>query len=150
MPPALSKTVRSLLKDVIDKECSGIPLENREILLGKISHINQVTNKSRLRIPFETLGLQLSLKDLELIATRNDFLHGRIPDITGAGDKRSTNRKNKDLYYASVRFYTLLSRLILAWVGFDNYILNHAKIQEKFTRILLEEDYYLPALKKIV
>ena len=25
--------------------------------------------------------------------------------------------------------------------------LNHAKIQEKFTRILLEEDYYLPALE---
>ncbi|WP_157262896.1 hypothetical protein [Pedobacter steynii] len=24
---------------------------------------------------------------------------------------------------------------------------NHAKIQEKFTRIFLEEDYYLPALE---
>ncbi|ETZ19145.1 hypothetical protein [Pedobacter sp. V48] len=142
MTPALSKKVRQMLSEVIHSECDLIPDESREILLGKINQINQITNKSRLRVPFDELGLKLNSKDLELIATRNDFLHGRIPDITKAGESRPNERKNKDLYYASVRFYTLLSRLILAWVGHDNYVLNHAKIQEKFTRILLEEDYY--------
>jgi len=146
MNKALSKTVREKLTDVINSECKDIPEENRNILLGKINQINQVTNKSRLRIPFDELGLLLNEKDLELIATRNDFLHGRIPDLTNSGIERPDWRKNKDLFYASVRFYTLLSRLILAWVGYDNYILNHAKIQEKYTRILLEEDYYIQAL----
>ena len=144
MNPALSKKVRGVLSEVVNSMCSELPTENREILLGKINQLNQVTNKSRLRVPFDELGICLNSKDLELIATRNDFLHGRIPDITNAGDGLSTSRKNKNLYYASVRFYTLLNRLILAWVGYENYILNHAKIQEKYTRILLEEDYYLP------
>lgn len=144
MDKPLAKKVREGLNAVIKRECAHLSSENSEILLGKIKQINQVTNKSRLRVPFDELGLKLNLKDLELIGTRNDFLHGRIPDLTVAGEMRSDARKNKDLYYASVRFYTLLSRLILAWVGHDSYVLNHAKIQEKFTRILLEDEgYYL-------
>ncbi|MDB5144519.1 MAG: hypothetical protein JWQ66_3232 [Mucilaginibacter sp.] len=146
MKPALSKRVRKRLTAVINEECAGISEANRNILLGKIIHINQVTNKSRLRAPFDRMKLPLNEKDLALIETRNDFLHGRIPDLTDAGEDRPEERKNKDLYYASVRFYTLLCRLILSWVGYDNYVLNHAKIQEKFTRIPLDEDYYLRAL----
>lgn len=145
MNKALSKRVRGRLTTVINEECVHISDENREILLGKI---NQVTNKSRLRLPFDELGLFLNEKDLELIGTRNDFLHGRIPHFTKVGETRSDQRKNKDLYYASVRFYTLLSKLVLAWVGFNNYVLNHTKIQEKFTRILLDEDYYLKAFSE--
>ena len=146
MKPALSKRVRKKLTEVINVECADISEEKRNILLGKIVHINQVTNKSRLRAPFDRMELPLNGKDLALIETRNDFLHGRIPDLTEAGEDRPDERKNKDLYYASVRFYTLLCRLILSWVGYDNYVLNHAKIQERFTRILLDEDYYLKAL----
>jgi len=146
MKPALSRKVRQRLTAVINEECAGISEANRKILLGKIVHINQVTNKSRLRAPFERMKIPLNEKDDELISTRNDFLHGRIPDLTESGEDRPDTRKNKDLYYASVRFYTLLSRLILAWVGYDNYVLNHAKIQELFTRIVLKEDYYLKAL----
>lgn len=146
MKPALSRKVREKLSAVINEECKDITEEKRNILLGKIGQINQVTNRSRLRSPFDRLKIPLNERDLQLINTRNDFLHGRIPDLTEAGDDRSTERKNKDLYYAAMRFYTLLGRLILGWVGYDNYVLNHAKIQEYYTRILLDEDYYLKAL----
>jgi hypothetical protein len=146
MDKPLARKVRKELCAVIETECAHLPKENREILLGKINNINQITNKSRLRTPFDLLDIPLNAMDLELINTRNDFLHGRIPDLTGEGDDRTEERMNKDLYYASVRFYTLLSRLILAWMGYENYVLNHAKIQEKFTRIPLDEDYYLKAL----
>jgi len=145
MNKALSKKVRKKLSEIIQLECAHLPKENQDILLGKISNLNQVTNKSRLRLPFDLLGIQLNDLDLKLIDTRNDFLHGRIPDLTDAGDDRTNERRNKDLYYASVRFYTLLCRLILTWIGYDNYILNHAKIQEKFTQIYLDEEYYLKA-----
>lgn len=143
MDKGLSKIVRDRLSNVINEECSAISEENRNILLGKINQINQITNKSRLRRPFERLGIPLTESDQKLIETRNDFLHGRIPDLTNAGPDRPVERMNKDLYYSSVRFYTLLSRLILSWIGYDNYVLNHAKIQEKFTRIITNEDYYL-------
>ncbi|MDB5158399.1 MAG: hypothetical protein JWR50_3106 [Mucilaginibacter sp.] len=147
MDKSLARNVRDKLKGVINAECAHLSQENRDILIGKINNINQITNKSRLRIPFNEFKIPLSKKDLELLDTRNDFLHGRIPDLTEAGVQRSIDRKNKDLYYASVRFYTLICRLILAWVGYDNYVLNHAKIQENFTHIFLtDEEYYLATI----
>ena len=81
-------------------------------------------------------------KDLDLLNTRNDFLHGRIPDITNAGSNRSIERMDRDLYYASMRFYTLLNILILKWIGFDNYVINYPKIHESYSKIKLKEKPY--------
>jgi hypothetical protein len=120
--PSLSKKVRQGCIDVINKECAGMSEEDIKVLLGRIENINKVKNKARLR---------------------NDFLHGRTPDITGAGDERTEERADLDMYYAAMRFYTLLNRLILKWIGYDNYVLNHAKIQENATKIKLREPYYL-------
>lgn len=63
--------------------------------------------------------------------------------MTGAGEHRTEKRAGLDLYYVAMRFYTLLNRLILKWIGYDNYVLNHAKIQERATLIKLKEPYYL-------
>jgi hypothetical protein len=141
--PSLSKKVRQGCIDVINKECAGMSEEDIKVLLGRIENINQVTNKARLRRPFEQLGIKLSEADIFVLETRNDFLHGRTPDITGAGDERTEERADLDMYYAAMRFYTLLNRLILKWIGYDNYVLNHAKIQENATKIKLREPYYL-------
>ena len=141
--PALSKRVRKGCSEVIQRECEGLPEEDLKVLLGRIQHLNEVTNKSRLRQPFEQLGVLLSATDLYILSTRNDFLHGRTPDVTGAGEHRTEKRAGLDLYYVSMRFYTLLNRLILKWVGYENYVLNHAKIQENTTLIKLKEPYHL-------
>jgi hypothetical protein len=138
----MSKTVRGECTEVINKHCSTLPADDLQALKDRISHINQVTNKARLRAPFELQGISLSNEDLSILETRNDFLHGRIPDITDAGKCRPLERRNKDLFYASMRFYTLLNILILKWIGFDNYVVNHPKINEKFCEIGLKEDYY--------
>jgi len=140
---SLAKKIRSVCSEIIKKECIELPLEDLNTLLGRVERINEVTNKSRLRIPFKLLNIELSVADLDTIETRNAFLHGRIPDITGVGDKRSEKREGLDRYYASLRLYTLLNRLILKWCGYNNYIMNHAKIQEKATIIRLKEPYYL-------
>lgn len=68
------------------------------------------------------------------------FLHGRVPDLTNSGVNRTLERVNKDLYYASIRFYVLLNLLILKWVGYDNRILNKPKINEEFTEIILIDE----------
>ncbi|HEY4327987.1 MAG TPA: hypothetical protein VGN20_28645 [Mucilaginibacter sp.] len=140
--PALSKKIRLECTKVIRRDCAELPEEDLKVLLGRIDQLNQVTNKSRLRQPFEQLGIKLTEADLLILGTRNDFLHGRTPDITFAGELRTEERAGLDLYYASMRFYTLLNRLILKWTGYENYVLNHAKIQEKTTKIKLKEPYY--------
>ena len=80
--------------------------------------------------------------DLKILEARNDFLHGRVPDITDAGKDRSLDRRRKDLYYTSIRFYTLLNMLILKWVGYDNRVINYPKLNEAFTEIKLKEEPY--------
>lgn len=139
---ALSKNIRKQLLELIEKECSSIAPDDLKVLRTRVEQINQTTNKARLRAPFELLGITLLEEDLKVLETRNDFLHGRVPDLTGAGKNRTTDRINKDLYYASMRFYTLLNMLILKWIGYDNRVINFPKIHEGFTGIALNEEPY--------
>ena len=131
--------MRSECSAIITKHCSTIDPSDLKVLLVRIENINQTTNKARLKAPFEKLKIPLLEEDLKILETRNDFLHGRTPDVTLAGDNRTLERRNKDLYYASMRFYTLLNILILKWIGFDNYVLNYPKLHEKYCKIKLKE-----------
>jgi len=70
-------------------------------------------------------------------------LHGQIPDITKAGKERSLERKNKDMYYAALRFSTLLNKLIFKWLAYDGHILNHVRIHGKWVGIRCNEPYYI-------
>ncbi|SEA92251.1 hypothetical protein SAMN05443667_11212 [Flavobacterium gillisiae] len=81
-------------------------------------------------------------QNLKVISARNDFLHERVPDFKKLGANRSIELKDNDLYYASVRLYTLLNILILKMIGFDNYVLNFTKIFEKNTRYPVREEFY--------
>ncbi|MBD77816.1 MAG: hypothetical protein CL840_02590 [Crocinitomicaceae bacterium] len=116
--------------------------ESLETLKKRIDGINKATNKAQLKRPFDYLNIILSKSDLEILGTRDDFLHGRVPDITKAGKQRPLDRQNRDLYYASVKFYTLLNMLILKWIGYDNYVVNYAKYNETYTKVKLDEDVY--------
>lgn len=135
----VSRKLRKALSEVLKTFCDRIDAEGMEVLQGKIDQINQVTNKSRLRRPFEKVGITLSAKDLVLINSRNDFLHGRIPDVTESGIDRTTNRKNLDLFYSAMHFYTLLNMLILKWNGFNGFVLNHPRIHAGYTKIKNKE-----------
>lgn len=110
------------------------------ILENKINNLNTASNNSKLRAPFEFLKTDLLDEDLRILKTRNYFLHGNAPDITNSGKDRSIDRYNKDLHYVALRFYTLLSMLILKWVGFDNYVLNYPWIMQKSTGIELNDE----------
>lgn len=140
---AIQKTVVKECQKVINDHCSAISPDDLKALLGRIeSNINQPTNKARLKAPFEMLGIELNKLDLQILESRNDFLHGRIPDITKAGATRSIDRKNRDLYYASMRFYTLLNILILKWIGYDNYVLNFPQIHKRYCKVKIKEAPY--------
>lgn len=130
------------LKTVIEMESEHLAIENKETLIARISQLPQGTNKSRLKAPFDILGVSLSDADLQVIDARNAFLHGRVPDLDIAAFKNVNTREGKILYYCSLRLYTLLSRLILKWIGFENYTLNQVKIQEDDLGFTIQEDYY--------
>jgi hypothetical protein len=138
----INNNLRSDIYDVLKKYISEISPGDMEVLKNRVNQINQATNKARLKAPFELLSIELKAEDLKILETRNDFLHGRVPDLTNSGPNRSSERINKDLYYASLRFYTLLNMLILKWIGYDNRVVNYPKIYEVNTGIIIDEEPY--------
>jgi hypothetical protein len=137
--PAARK-IRKELIEVLEKNSATI--SSIATLKKRVDNINQPTNKARLKAPFELLGIDLVEEDLKILETRNDFLHGKTPDLTKSGPDGSTNRINKDLFYCSMRFYILLNLLILKLIGYDNKIVNYPKIHEGYTEIKLDEEPY--------
>ncbi|WP_035141596.1 hypothetical protein [Flavobacterium daejeonense] len=136
------KEFKNDLINVLNKHSTKESFKDINTLQVRIENINQITNLESLKKPFSILGITLLDEDLKVIKSRNDFLHGRVPDFKKQGANRSIELKDYDLYYASVRLYTLLSVLIFKMIGFDNYLLNFPKIYEKNTKYKLKEDYY--------
>lgn len=138
----VAKKLRKSLIEVIDEQCTDVESQDLKVLKIRVDNINQITNGARLKAPFSKLGISLLPKDMEILEARNAFLHGRIPDISKSGLISDTERKNKDLYYASMRFYTLLNMLILKWAGFDGHVINYPKVYSDYTKIKLKEPFY--------
>jgi len=138
----LWKDIRLEILAVIDKFRESHPEHDYDLLSNKVDGLNRTSNRNILKAPFGFLDIQLLDADEIIIETRNQFLHGTAPDLTGAGEGRTTDRLNSDLYYSALRLSTLLSMLILKWVGYDNYVLNYPKINEVSTGIPLDEEPY--------
>lgn len=138
----LSKNIRDACKEIIDQHTDAITPENIEVLKFRIDQLNQMTNKAKLRAPFIHLGISLNASDEAALDTRNEFLHGRFPDIAKIGSSRTDDQINRDLVYSAFKLYTLLNMLILKWIGFDNYALNYAKIEEDYLKYKLDDEEY--------
>ncbi|WP_116787812.1 hypothetical protein [Flavobacterium psychrotrophum] len=138
----LGKKVRLALLNALTEFKTEITDEGYQTLEGRISYLNQPTNKAKLHAPFEALGITLSPEDLKILNTRNDFLHGRVPDLSLLGDKRTDDTKTREMFYSAIRLYTLLNHLIMKWIGFDNYIVNYPKVHEKYCKVSLHEGFY--------
>nr|WP_314834888.1 hypothetical protein [uncultured Flavobacterium sp.] len=137
-----SKEFRKDLILVLEKHSIKKSFIDTNTLRVRIENINQITNFESLKKPFSILNINLLDEDLKVIKSRNDFLHGRVPDFKNQGSNRSIELKDSDLFYASVRLYTLLNALIFKMIGFDNYVLNFPKIYEKHTKYKVKEDFY--------
>ncbi|MCD2424325.1 hypothetical protein LQ567_16215 [Niabella pedocola] len=137
-----SRTLRSDLSAVLDKYQGNEHVKDHKTLKGKIENINQMTNKEKLLAPFRALGINLDSTDEKIINSRNDFLHGRVPDYRELGKSRKIEVQDQDLYYGSLSLYTLLSILLLRYIGFNGYVFNYPKIYEKETGYKCNQKYF--------
>lgn len=134
----LAGKIRAELKGIVDKYAENLSEDGKKILKIRIEQINQVTNRTKLIKPFELLNFKLSAEDVKAIEHRNDFLHGRVS--LAFGDE--VDKANVEIYYISLRLYTLLAVLILKSVGYDNKIVNYPKIHESVYKKNLDEPYF--------
>lgn len=118
------------------KEMEGF--SGYEIMLSKIANINSPTNREKLKCPFTVLKILLTPVDEEVIEYRNDFLHGNINLNAGKGKKKYA----MDSFEISMRLITLLNMILMKMAGYQGYIINHAKTQEKGLKKIINEEYY--------
>lgn len=134
-----AKEIRKELLNVVENFKDDIN-EGYEILKNKIRNINQPTNKDKLLKPFEILNIILTVDDKECIDKRNDFLHGRMPDIeTG---KILNDSEFGRILHITLKLNVLVSALILKYIGYSGKILNHPQIHSSITKIDLQEEIY--------
>jgi hypothetical protein len=139
---SIYKSIRNSFNEIISKHSDSITPEDLKTLQNRIEQFNQVTNPARLKAPFDILNINLNDEDLKILKTRNDLLHGRVPSLKDRIIYPTIEIIDKELYYISMKFYTLLNLIILKWIGFDNYIVNYPKIQESYTNVVLNEETF--------
>lgn len=137
----IAKKLRSELKTIIQNYSKEISAEAEAILNNRIDQINQRTNREKLLIPFNILGIELNELDIQTIEQRNSFLHGKIPMIQ---DEKPENisKEDKLRYFLHLKLFTLLSALILKLSKFNGHIVNYPKIHEFSTGKKLIEKHY--------
>ena len=142
----LARTLKMKLNEVVDSFNEKISSDGKIKIKRRINEINKpivkehLTNNEKLSLPFEQLGIKLSMDDISAIEHRNDLLHGNILLISE--ELKSEKDINNYMGYISGRLYTLISALILKSIGYDGYIINHSKFFEDFCGIKTNEDYY--------
>ncbi|MCH4896115.1 hypothetical protein E0494_05300 [Marinilabiliaceae bacterium JC040] len=137
----VSKSLRKDLLAVINDYEGKIEKEGIDIIKRKIDQLNQRTNRDKLLIPFQILGIEISDNDKEAIEQRNAFLHGRNPMVQNSLPK-TINEEDKYRYYLHLKLYVLISAVLLKYIGYDNLVVNYPKIYEEYTGIKLDEEYY--------
>lgn len=145
--PNLKDKIMGELLFVIDNNSQSIPEKSVLKLKNRIKDINKplikerLTNLEKLILPFEKLGLKLNNKDWEVIEHRNDLLHGNIL-LNTVGETKTIKETDAYMNYVAARLYTLISKLILKHIGYEGYIYNHSKFNEKFIGINSDEEYF--------
>ncbi|MGV3631743.1 MAG: hypothetical protein ACO1O6_11090 [Bacteroidota bacterium] len=141
----LSKRIIEKLNSAIDLFASELDAKSLLKLKRRINELNRpvvknnLTNNEKLTQPFEQLNITLTMDDVEAIEHRNDLLHGNI--LLNNTD-RDSHDANSNMAYVSARLYTLISKLILKYAGYQGYIINHARFYEELIDKETGEDHY--------
>lgn len=143
----LFQKISAGIEKVIDSYASDLGAEDDlQKLKSRIPELNKtirqshLTNSEKLVQPFEQLGIVLTAGDREILAHRNDLLHGNM--LLTNIEELSEGNINNYIQYASGKFYTLISSLILKYIGYSGYLINYAKFYEKQCGIETNEDFY--------
>lgn len=134
--PKLSSKILEDLKTVLKNNKEEIG-DSFDLFNKKIEQINQPTNKDTLLKPFEYLKIPTNELDEQAIANRNDLLHGRY-DLKSQFEGKDSEKYR---YSTSLRLYTLLSTLILKYIGFDNKVINQPLRNDSLNIAFNEEPF---------
>ncbi len=114
-----SKIRKSLLKTLLEYPAEYF--NDIDSIRKKLDNMNQYGNTEGFIKMFEIYNVKLSKEDIESLKKRNDFLHGRIPAVSGAIEE------NREFIIVLFRLHLLLSALIIKMGGYEGYFANNIR-----------------------
>lgn len=148
--PIDNKNVADSLKEdltkIVDSYSDKVSNEGILKIKRRINEINKpivkehLTNIEKLTLPFEQVNIKLTVNDIKAIEHRNDLLHGNI--LLERKELKSESDINNYMGYISGKLFTLISALILKYIGYEGYIINYAKFYEDLCEIETIEEYF--------
>jgi len=126
---SLAKMLRKDLLQVLETYEDELTANAKRKIEGDISRINSPTNKQKLNAPFDYYDIKLSEKDIDAIARRNDFLHGRIPEEYDYHELRLIN----------ARLLFCINALILKSIQYSGYIMYHPSMYQLNNKVEADE-----------
>ncbi|WP_108804953.1 hypothetical protein [Aquimarina sp. Aq107] len=138
--------VRDNAIKTIEKYKSKIKLDDYNLLKKSINEIDKKLSQNNIKIEsvFKSLQVTLSVEERVIIGKRNKFFHGKlINDLLTIKNEEDYTKIEKEYQYLTYRLYTMISKLILKFIGFEGYIINHSKLREKHYEKNLDEDYFI-------
>ncbi|MCK4578707.1 MAG: hypothetical protein KAU50_07945 [Candidatus Marinimicrobia bacterium] len=107
----------------------------------RIEQIHNPTNIDKLTIPFERYHIRLSADDIETIKKRNILLHG---NFIGTGDSANNGEVSfKATFLVALHLHSLLTRLMLKYIGYQGYVVNYLKVHESSLGRTDENDEFI-------
>ena len=137
----ISAEIKDKLIEILGAFEKRVPEESHRILKNKITNLDQLPNQTVLMKPFEIFNIPISKADEECIGRRNTFLHGKIS--LGLYEKGEDKKAGEEMLYHAMKTYTLVSALILKYIGFEGFIINHAKWHEKNAGREIDEPLFI-------
>lgn len=114
-----AKIVKNEFLDIIKNKNDEI-FNNKDTVIKKIEHLNQVSNRDSFILVFKILKIKLNTDDINCIEMRNDFLHGRIP-FENEEEKDAENK----LLHIVYKLHLLITSLILKYCGYNGFVFNN-------------------------
>ncbi len=121
LPDEAWRTFFSSAKALVDQQETWTN-EQRNIITSKLQNLNSPTNRDKLTVPFDALGIVLTTDERNAINKRNQLLHqGRLlkPD-----DLRSNREAWKAVDAIEMRILTAVNKLLLRHLGYKGVIID--------------------------
>lgn len=136
------RNLRGGFINALNEVRTEISTETYEYFINKkINNLNSPGNRDMLSLQFSSNGITLSAEEEKIIDQRNTFLHGGHP-LSELKKDYNTDRFGL-LYYILLRLHFMINRLLLKHFGYDGYMLNHVKLNQKITKIKVTEEPFI-------
>lgn len=119
LPEEAWGALKTQLLEAVEAVSGELSEGQRRAIRNRIDGLNRATNSQKLKLPFESLGVNIDGDEKRAIDRRNKLLHqGRLLDPKTVADKW------RDAYKVEMHMYTAINKLLLKYLGYEGPVID--------------------------